>query len=146
MCSVSQPLKQGRLTLNVFPQLSASVLLSLSVCLLFSTQKQKKLAFSKLQHNDSYLKSLPKTSYYLVGFVPAPKSMLDTNNKCKKRTLLQSALSLYCFSEIFDLQKQLAERGHLKTHNDLEDFYRCIKYRHHPSQLHKSLEDVRKRS
>ncbi|XP_045927360.1 uncharacterized protein si:ch211-130h14.4 [Micropterus dolomieu] len=74
-------------------------------------QKQKKLAFSKLQHNDSYLKSLPKTSYYLI----------------------------------FDLQKQLAERGHLKTHNDLEDFYRCIKYRHHPSQLHKSLEDVRKR-
>ncbi|TDH01147.1 hypothetical protein EPR50_G00177040 [Perca flavescens] len=33
-------------------------------------RKQKKLAFSKLQHNDSYLKSLPKTSYYMVGFVP----------------------------------------------------------------------------
>ncbi|GLD68530.1 uncharacterized protein AKAME5_001984300 [Lates japonicus] len=28
-------------------------------------QKQKKLSFSKLQHNDSYLKSIPKTSYYL---------------------------------------------------------------------------------
>ncbi|XP_051233301.1 uncharacterized protein si:ch211-130h14.4 isoform X2 [Dicentrarchus labrax] len=68
-------------------------------------QKQKKLAFSKLQHNNSYLKSLPKTSYYL---------------------------------------KQLAERGHLKTHHDLEDFYSCIKYSRHPSQLQKSLEDVRK--
>ncbi|XP_032397024.1 uncharacterized protein si:ch211-130h14.4 isoform X2 [Etheostoma spectabile] len=74
-------------------------------------KKQKKLAFSKLQHNDSYLKSLPKTSYYLI----------------------------------FDLQKQLAERGHLKTHHDLEDFYRCITYNRHPSQLHKSLEDVRKK-
>ncbi|XP_044068918.1 uncharacterized protein si:ch211-130h14.4 isoform X2 [Siniperca chuatsi] len=74
-------------------------------------QKQKKLAFSKLQHNDSYLRSLPKTSYYLI----------------------------------FDLQKQLAERGHLKTHHDLENFYRSIKYSHHPSQLHKSLEAVRKR-
>ncbi|KAE8280487.1 hypothetical protein D5F01_LYC21049 [Larimichthys crocea] len=50
-------------------------------------QKQRKLAFSKLQHNDSYLKSIPKTSYYL---------------------------------------KQLAERGHLKTHHDLEDFYRLL--------------------
>ncbi|XP_034753422.1 uncharacterized protein si:ch211-130h14.4 isoform X2 [Etheostoma cragini] len=69
-------------------------------------QKQKKSAISKLQHNDSYLKSLPKTSYYL---------------------------------------KQLAERGHLKTHHDLEDFYRCITYNRHPSQLHKSLEDVRKK-
>ncbi|XP_019125737.2 uncharacterized protein si:ch211-130h14.4 isoform X2 [Larimichthys crocea] len=74
-------------------------------------QKQRKLAFSKLQHNDSYLKSIPKTSYYLI----------------------------------FDLQKQLAERGHLKTHHDLEDFYRCIKYSRHPSQLLKSLEDVRKK-
>ncbi|XP_068580973.1 uncharacterized protein si:ch211-130h14.4 [Cebidichthys violaceus] len=74
-------------------------------------QKQKKLAFSKLQHNDSHLKSLPKTSYYLI----------------------------------FDLQKQLAERGHLKTHHDLEDFYRCIRYNSEPSQLHKSLEDVRER-
>ncbi|XP_059215943.1 uncharacterized protein si:ch211-130h14.4 [Centropristis striata] len=74
-------------------------------------QKQKKLAFSKLQHNDSYLKSLPKTSYYLI----------------------------------FDLQKQLAELGYLKTHHDLEDFYRCITYNRHPTQLHKSLEDVRKR-
>ncbi|XP_031158307.1 uncharacterized protein si:ch211-130h14.4 isoform X4 [Sander lucioperca] len=74
-------------------------------------QKQKKLAFSKLQHNDSYLKSLPKTSYYMI----------------------------------FDLQKQLAERGHLKTHHDLEDFYRCITYNRHPSQLHKSVEDVRKK-
>ncbi|XP_076599491.1 uncharacterized protein LOC143328304 [Chaetodon auriga] len=73
-------------------------------------QKQKKLAFSKLQHDDSYLKSLPKSSYYLI----------------------------------FDLQRQLAQCGHLKTHHDLEDFHRCIKYRHHPSQLHKSLEDIRK--
>ncbi|XP_028459819.1 uncharacterized protein si:ch211-130h14.4 isoform X3 [Perca flavescens] len=74
-------------------------------------RKQKKLAFSKLQHNDSYLKSLPKTSYYMI----------------------------------FELQKQLAERGHLKTHHDLEDFYRCITYNRHPSQLHKSVEDVRKK-
>ncbi|XP_039640683.1 uncharacterized protein si:ch211-130h14.4 isoform X3 [Perca fluviatilis] len=74
-------------------------------------RKQKKLAFSKLQHNDSYLKSLPKTSYYMI----------------------------------FDLQKQLAERGHLKTHHDLENFYRCITYNRHPSQLHKSVEDVRKK-
>ncbi|XP_070834171.1 uncharacterized protein [Chaetodon trifascialis] len=73
-------------------------------------QKQKKLAFSKLQHDDSYLKSLPKSSYYLI----------------------------------FDLQKQLAQCGHLKTHHDLEDFHRCIKYSRHPSQLHKSLEDIRK--
>ncbi|XP_074501464.1 uncharacterized protein LOC141773501 [Sebastes fasciatus] len=72
-------------------------------------QRQKKLSFSKLQHNDSYLKSLPKTSYYLI----------------------------------FDLQKQLAERGHLKTHHDLEDFYRCITYNRHPSQLHQILEEVR---
>ncbi|XP_029306222.1 uncharacterized protein tbxtb isoform X2 [Cottoperca gobio] len=76
-----------------------------------SQQKQKKLAFSKLQHNDSYLKSLPKTSYYLI----------------------------------FDLQRQLAERGHLKTHHVLEDFYRHITYNCHPSQLHTSLEDVRTR-
>ncbi|XP_056291725.1 uncharacterized protein si:ch211-130h14.4 isoform X2 [Pseudoliparis swirei] len=72
-------------------------------------QKQKKLAFTKLQHNDSYLKALPKTSYYLI----------------------------------FDLQKQLAERGHLRSHHDLEDFYRCIRYNCPPSQLHNSLEDVR---
>ncbi|XP_067380276.1 uncharacterized protein si:ch211-130h14.4 isoform X2 [Channa argus] len=69
-------------------------------------QKQKKLAFSKLQHDDSYLTSLPKSSYYL---------------------------------------KQLAERGHLKTHYDLEDFYRCIKYNDSPSQLERSLQDVRKK-
>nr|XP_020459567.1 uncharacterized protein LOC109962309 isoform X2 [Monopterus albus] len=68
--------------------------------------KKKKLAFSKLQHNDSYLKSLPKTSYYL---------------------------------------KQLAERGHLKTHHDLEDFYRSIEYNHQPSQLKRSLQDIRKK-
>ncbi|XP_068424106.1 uncharacterized protein si:ch211-130h14.4 [Clinocottus analis] len=74
-------------------------------------QKQKKLAFSKLQHNDSYLKALPKTSYYLI----------------------------------FDLQKQLSERGHLKSHHDVEDFYSCIRYNCQPSQLYKSLEDVRKR-
>ncbi|XP_023267505.1 uncharacterized protein LOC111658976 [Seriola lalandi dorsalis] len=74
-------------------------------------QKQKKLAFSKLQHNDSYLKSLPKTSYHLI----------------------------------FDLQRQLAERGHMKTHHDLEDFYRCIKYDGHPSQLQRSLQDIRKK-
>ncbi|XP_026165955.1 uncharacterized protein LOC113132209 isoform X2 [Mastacembelus armatus] len=73
-------------------------------------QKQKKLAFSKLQHDDSYLTSLPKTSYYLI----------------------------------FDLQKQLAEHGCLKTHHDLEDFYRSIKYNHQPSQLRRSLQDVRK--
>ncbi|XP_018515622.1 uncharacterized protein si:ch211-130h14.4 [Lates calcarifer] len=74
-------------------------------------QKQKKLSFSKLQHNDSYLKSIPKTSYYLI----------------------------------FDLQKQLSECGHLKTHHDLEDFYRCIKYNGHPSQLQRSLQDVTKK-
>ncbi|KAJ4949113.1 hypothetical protein JOQ06_020631 [Pogonophryne albipinna] len=42
--------------------------LSLPVCLpplFFFTQKQKKLSFSKLLHDDSYLKPLPKTSYYL---------------------------------------------------------------------------------
>eukprot|EP00064_Thunnus_orientalis_P002589 superscaffoldBa00000195_g2596 len=55
-------------------------------------KKQKKLSFSKLQHNDSYLESLPKTSYYLI----------------------------------FDLQNQLTQRGHLKTHQDLEDFYRLL--------------------
>ncbi|XP_026211898.1 uncharacterized protein si:ch211-130h14.4 [Anabas testudineus] len=71
--------------------------------------KQKKLVFSRLQHDDSYLTSLPKTSYYLI----------------------------------FDLQNQLAERGHLKTHHDLEDFYRGIKYNGRPSQLQRSLQDVR---
>ncbi|XP_040906335.1 uncharacterized protein si:ch211-130h14.4 [Toxotes jaculatrix] len=74
-------------------------------------QTQKKLAFSKLQHNDSYLKSLPKTSYYLI----------------------------------FDLQKQLTERGLLKTHHDLEDFHGYIKYNGQPSQLQRSLQDVKKK-
>lgn len=74
-------------------------------------KKQKKLSFSKLQHNDSYLESLPKTSYYLI----------------------------------FDLQNQLTQRGHLKTHQDLEDFYRCIKYNCHPSKLQRSLQDVREK-
>ncbi|XP_034065535.1 uncharacterized protein si:ch211-130h14.4 isoform X2 [Gymnodraco acuticeps] len=69
-------------------------------------QKQKKLSFSKLLHDDSYLKPLPKTSYYL---------------------------------------RQLSKHGHLKTHHDLEDFYRGIKYNRHPVQLYKSLEDVKKR-
>ncbi|XP_033468312.1 uncharacterized protein LOC117247839 [Epinephelus lanceolatus] len=77
----------------------------------YTKQKQRKLAFVKLQHNDSYLESLPKTSYYLI----------------------------------FDLQRQLAEHGHLKTHHDLEDFYGHITYNCPPSQLQKSLEDVRKR-
>ncbi|XP_055358315.1 uncharacterized protein si:ch211-130h14.4 isoform X2 [Betta splendens] len=72
-------------------------------------QKPKKLSFSKLQHNDSYLKSLPQTRYHLV----------------------------------LDLQTQLAEQGHLKTHHDLEEFYRCIKYNDHPSELQRSLQDVR---
>ncbi|XP_049456304.1 uncharacterized protein si:ch211-130h14.4 [Epinephelus fuscoguttatus] len=72
----------------------------------YTKQKQRKLAFVKLQHNDSYLESLPKTSYYL---------------------------------------RQLAEHGHLKTHYDLEDFYGHITYNCPPSQLQKSLEDVRKR-
>ncbi|TNN66686.1 hypothetical protein EYF80_023075 [Liparis tanakae] len=48
--------------------------------------------------------------------------------------------------QIFDLQKQLAERGHLRSHHDLEDFYGSIKYNCPPSQLHSSLEDVKKRS
>ncbi|XP_069395184.1 uncharacterized protein [Paralichthys olivaceus] len=74
-------------------------------------QKQKKLTFSKLQHNDSYLRSLPKTSYY----------------------------------QIFDLQTQLVERGSLRTHHELEAFYTCIKYNSHPSQLQRSLQDVRKK-
>ncbi|KAM8738323.1 uncharacterized protein AB9X84_020823 [Acanthopagrus schlegelii] len=74
-------------------------------------QKQKKLAVSKLQHDDSYLKSIPKTSYYLI----------------------------------FDLQRQLAQCGHLNTHHDMEDFYRRIEYGRHPSQLHRSLEAVRKK-
>ncbi|XP_063730421.1 uncharacterized protein si:ch211-130h14.4 isoform X3 [Eleginops maclovinus] len=74
-------------------------------------KKQKKLSFSKLLHNDSYLKPLPKTNYCLI----------------------------------FDLQRQLAERGHLRTHHDLEDFYRGITYNRHPAQLYKSLEDVKKR-
>ncbi|KAI9519997.1 hypothetical protein NQZ68_023024 [Dissostichus eleginoides] len=69
-------------------------------------QKQKKLSFSKLLHDDSYLKPLPKTSYYL---------------------------------------RQLFKHGHLKTHHDLEDFYRGITYNRHPVQLYKSLEDVKKR-
>ncbi|XP_065815384.1 uncharacterized protein si:ch211-130h14.4 [Labrus bergylta] len=73
-------------------------------------KKQKKLAFSKLQHNDSYLKPLPKSSYYLI----------------------------------FDLQRQLAERGRLKTHHELEDFYRAIEFRGRPSQLQRSLEAVRR--
>lgn len=149
---------------SLFPQLS--VCPSLTVCLppslFFFTQKQKKLAFSKLQHNDSYLKSLPKTSYYLVGFVPGPQVWLYQKKMWKRHLTFicsvtdlcfiphydihQSVLPLCLFSEIFDLQRQLAERGHLKTHHDLEDFYRCIKYSRHPSQLHKSLEDVRKKS
>ncbi|XP_058507884.1 uncharacterized protein si:ch211-130h14.4 [Solea solea] len=74
-------------------------------------QKQKKRAFSKLQHNDSYLQSLPKTSYY----------------------------------QIFDLQKQLVQRGHLKTSRELEDFYRCIDYNSPPSQMQRNLQDVRKK-
>ncbi|XP_010791597.1 uncharacterized protein isoform X2 [Notothenia coriiceps] len=74
-------------------------------------QKQNKLSFSKLLHDESYLKPLPKTSYYLI----------------------------------FDLQRQLSKHGHLKTHHDLEDFYRGIKYNRHPVQLYKSLEDVKKR-
>ncbi|XP_030298066.1 uncharacterized protein LOC115596791 [Sparus aurata] len=82
-------------------------------------EKQKKLAVSKLQHDDSYLKSIPKTSYYLF---PVTLSR----------------------SEIFDLQRQLAQSGHLNTHHDMEDFYRRIEYGRHPSQLHKSLEAVRK--
>ncbi|XP_034464838.1 uncharacterized protein si:ch211-130h14.4 [Hippoglossus hippoglossus] len=76
-----------------------------------SKQKQKKLAVSKLQHNDSYLRSLPKTSYY----------------------------------QIFDLQKQLVERGRLRTHHELVAFYTCIKYNSPPSQLQRSLQDVRKK-
>ncbi|KAK2824147.1 hypothetical protein Q5P01_021322 [Channa striata] len=74
-------------------------------------QKQKKLAFCKLQHDDSYLTSLPKTSYYLI----------------------------------FDLQKQLAARGHLKTPSDYEAFHRRIKYNDRKSQLERSLQDVRKK-
>ncbi|XP_029962423.1 uncharacterized protein LOC115399273 [Salarias fasciatus] len=74
-------------------------------------QKQKKLVFSKLQHSDSHMKSLPKTSHYLI----------------------------------FALQKQLAKSGHLKCHRDLEDFYGRIKYNSHPSQLQKSLQDVRRK-
>ncbi|XP_035462598.2 uncharacterized protein si:ch211-130h14.4 isoform X2 [Scophthalmus maximus] len=73
-------------------------------------KKQKKLAFSKLQHNDSYLRSLPKTGYY----------------------------------QVFDLQKQLVERGRLKSHHDLEDFYRSIEFNSRPSELQRSLQDVRK--
>ncbi|KAF1375869.1 hypothetical protein PFLUV_G00224670 [Perca fluviatilis] len=41
-------------------------------------RKQKKLAFSKLQHNDSYLKSLPKTSYYMVVLESRPAADLMT--------------------------------------------------------------------
>lgn len=47
----------------LFPPLSVCLLTSLSI-----SQKQKKLAFSRLQHDDSYLKSLPKSSHHLVGF------------------------------------------------------------------------------
>ncbi|KAG7512569.1 hypothetical protein JOB18_033195 [Solea senegalensis] len=74
-------------------------------------QKQKKRAFFTLQHNDSYLQSLPKTSYY----------------------------------QIFDLQKQLVQRGHLKTSRELEDFHRCIDYNSPPSQMQRNLQDVRKK-
>ncbi|XP_034538390.1 uncharacterized protein si:ch211-130h14.4 [Notolabrus celidotus] len=88
-------------------------------------QKQKKLVFSKLQHDDSYLKTLPKSSYYLFD--------------------RQSSLSLCSSSEIFDLQRQLAERGHLQTHRDLEDFYGRFQYGGHPSELQRSLEEVRRR-
>ncbi|XP_074531222.1 uncharacterized protein LOC141794701 isoform X2 [Halichoeres trimaculatus] len=74
-------------------------------------QKLKKFVSSKPQHDDSYLKTIPKSCFYLI----------------------------------FDLQRQLAERGHLKTHHDLEDFYRSIEFRRHPSELQKSLEGVRRR-
>lgn len=53
---------------------------------------------------------------------------------------------LFLFSEVCDLQKQLAQHGHLKTHSDLEEFYRCIRYHEHPSQLQRSLQDVRTKS
>nr|XP_046258501.1 uncharacterized protein si:ch211-130h14.4 [Scatophagus argus] len=42
-------------------------------------KKQKKLAISKLQHNDSYLKSLPKTSYYLKQL--AQQGLLKTHHE-----------------------------------------------------------------
>nr|XP_033956077.1 uncharacterized protein LOC117459406 [Pseudochaenichthys georgianus] len=97
LCHRHRAPKQGR----------PALCLCLSVCLLFSSSlKQKKLSFSKLLHDDSYLKPLPKTSYYL---------------------------------------RQLSKHGHLKTHHDLEDFYRGIKYNRHPVQLYTSLEDVKKR-
>ncbi|KAI4812724.1 hypothetical protein KUCAC02_024092 [Chaenocephalus aceratus] len=56
LCHRHRAPKQGR----------PALCLCLSVCLLFSSSlKQKKLSFSKLLHDDSYLKPLPKTSYYL---------------------------------------------------------------------------------
>ncbi|CAJ1067793.1 uncharacterized protein si:ch211-130h14.4 isoform X4 [Xyrichtys novacula] len=76
------------------------------------TPRIMRTTFSKLQHDDSHLKTLHKTSFYLI----------------------------------FDLQTQLAERGRLQTHQDLEDFHRLIEYRRPPSELQKSLEDVRRRS
>ncbi|XP_029926978.1 uncharacterized protein LOC115372950 [Myripristis murdjan] len=74
-------------------------------------QTPRKLAFSILQHNDSYLKSLPKTRHYLI----------------------------------WGLQKELAQRGCLKTHGDLEDFYRLINYNQSLSQLQKNLQDIKKK-
>lgn len=154
VCCASQPLKQARLALNLYSHNS----LSLSVCRrLFSSlsQKQKKLAVSKLQHDDSYLKSIPKTSYYLVGFVPESKNVKKTPEWNEFVHWSMSRASLWCppkspvtfsLSEIFDLQRQLAQCGHLNTHHDMEDFYRHIKYGRHPSQLHRSLEAVRKKS
>ncbi|XP_041645965.1 uncharacterized protein si:ch211-130h14.4 isoform X2 [Cheilinus undulatus] len=52
------------MALNLYSHSSVSDCLTLSP--FFFSQRQKKLSFSKLQHNDSFLKSLPKTSYYLI--------------------------------------------------------------------------------
>ncbi|XP_047459153.1 uncharacterized protein si:ch211-130h14.4 [Mugil cephalus] len=81
------------------------------------------------------------------------KSENDTKQKQKKSASCElqrndshlTSLPKTSYYLIYDIQQQLAKCGHLKTHHDLEDFYRCIKFNSCPSQLQKSLLEVRKK-
>ncbi|KAJ3610341.1 hypothetical protein NHX12_022433 [Muraenolepis orangiensis] len=58
--------------------------------------KREKLAFSRLQHDASYLESLPKTSYYLI---------LDLQNQLMQRGVLRTRVDLEDFGRCINYQR-----------------------------------------
>lgn len=144
------PLKQGRLTLISIPTFPVSDCLSASFTFPLYLETKEAVFYQA-------------AARWLIPEVPPQDQLLPGRSqywKEKKRKMwwltfnldfvlfLWSFISCCCifFSEIFDLQRQLDERGHMKTYHDLEDFYSCIKYNGHPSQLQRSLQDIRKKS